>query len=216
MGDESGAMADYAKAAEIEPSKADNWFNIAFHQAFYDGHFEESLPYYNQAIKLDPKVWGQYWQRGLVYMGLNRMPEALADFRNAFTTGKAGDSTGDTAQECTWMMRARLGEQTAASRELAAYLKTLPPAKSDDAQRRLSLRFFAGELTEAQFFREAEALAPKEGDRIYSFFMAGMKRLAEGDRTGAKLYFEKCVNLSESKQGWFYWNSFYELKRLRS
>ncbi len=215
-GDEASATSDYAKAAAIDAAKASNWFEIAFYKAFRDGCFEESLADFTRAIELNPKLVGAYWERGLAYMGLGRLIEAEADLRKAVELTKAGEQYADVARLSLWMVRARSGEKSAANADLTDYLKTRPLTKSSDAWAILSFRYFASELSEAEFLRQTELAKPgsAEKDRLNSFFMAAMGRLAAGNRAGAALMFEKCVSLSEEPFGWFYWNSVYELKKL--
>lgn len=214
--DIGGVIADYTSLAAIDPSKAQNWFDLAFYKAFYDGRFEESLPDFNRAIELDPKLAAAFWERGLVFLGLGRVTEAVDDFRKTVELAKPGETTADVGWLSLWMAQARSGKQELASKDVAAYLKIRDAAKATDSHL-LSLRFFAGEFNEAEFFRLAEAAKPgsKESDRVYSFFMVGMKRLGAADRSGAAKFFEKCIQLSE-KSGWYYWNALYELKKLRS
>ena len=99
-------------------------FWIAYYQAFHDGKFESALLNYNHALQLrangefdQTSAGGFFWQRGLVSMGLRRMPEATTDFREALKRSKSGEFIHDVAQLSDWIVRARTGELLSATQE---------------------------------------------------------------------------------------------------
>ncbi len=48
-----------------------------------DGNYDQAIPSFNWAIRLDPKMARAYNNRGVAYVGRGQLDEALADFNMA-------------------------------------------------------------------------------------------------------------------------------------
>jgi HEAT repeat protein len=136
----------------------------------------------------DPTNGATYHDRGCLYYDSRAFTNALADFQKA---GELGSDNRDYSHYRIWLIRARLGEKDAATRELASYLARRPQGKPWA----LNVgRFLAGQMTEVDFI--AAAADPNgQTDReqhCEAWFYAGMKRLLAGDKTTAADYFQKC------------------------
>ena len=91
-------------------------------------------------------------------------------------------------------MRARLGEQDAATKELQAYLENRKSGVPNDWPLK-TCSFLTGQLTEPEFFKAAENLDKQTDDEQHceAYLVAGTKRLVEGDKNTASDYFKKCL-----------------------
>jgi lipoprotein NlpI len=116
----------------------------------------------------------------------------LIDFRKVVEL----DSSDDYAHFRIWLIRARLGEKDAATKELQDYLANRTTGKPDDWELKIG-RFLTGQLTETDFLKAANDADKKknDGQHCEAYFYAGTQRLIVGDKTTATDYFEKCVAL---------------------
>ena len=78
MGDLAGALADYAKAIEIDPRYASAYFNRGIvRQA--KGDLDSAIADYTRAIELDPRYAKAYYGRGLTRQAKGDLDGAIAD-----------------------------------------------------------------------------------------------------------------------------------------
>lgn len=59
---------------------------------------EEAVQYFTKSVTLDPKYVDGYFQRGLAYLGLQKLPECKADFAKVMELAP-GSPQGDTAKK---------------------------------------------------------------------------------------------------------------------
>lgn len=62
--------------------------------------FEESLPFFNKMIELDPKDGNHYANRGCAYLQLGKYPEALSDSLKSIKMGAKGSCPYSVAGAC--------------------------------------------------------------------------------------------------------------------
>jgi lipoprotein NlpI len=117
------------------------------------------------------------------------------------------DPSGDQWYFRMWLVRARLGEEAAATQELRAYLDHRKTRGGGDWDLQIGL-FLTGQLSEADLLqvaaggkKAADLLQSESGAKKASeqqsraYFYAGTKRLIKGDKKTAAAYFENCLKL---------------------
>ena len=176
------AKSDLLKALELAPAYAKSHAALAdFHAAVWDrdGAVEE----FTTAIDRDPKYGRSYLERGQLHFDAGRWGDAAADLRMASTL--LDDDPEAFAHAFLWLARVRAGDGAGAMAELSATAKsgrvTAPwfPATVD---------FLRGDKTEPDFFAQVAGTRESEDAKlrlVEAHFLAGEKRLAEGDRAGA-------------------------------
>jgi lipoprotein NlpI len=227
--DVAGAIADYDKAIELNPADATAYVARGEARRLLKD-FDKAVADFTQVIGMDPKNAMAYSYRGLAKVNLKNYEEALADcskateldpqnapawenlgyvqndllqfqaalenFRKAFQL----DPLLDDSRFRIWLLRARLGEPDAATRELAEHVKSLQGARAADWAAKIG-QFLTGTITEEDFLSVAKTSArnPKaqSGQFCQANYYAGMKRLLAGDKEGAVALFKKCLGTGE-------------------
>ena len=186
--DFDGAIADFTKAVELNPKHDYAYANRGI--AKYDkSDLEGALTDLTKEIKLNPKSGEAYRYRAYVLYDQQSWASALPDFRKSCDLNPADK---DYSQLRIWLIRARLGERDAATRDLAQFLKG---RKADDWPRKI-IRFLLGELPEVDFLKAAESENAKTDRerKCEASFYVGTRSLIEGDKDKAKEYFQKCLD----------------------
>jgi len=193
-GDLGEGFVDYTKGIQLYPDDALTYTLSGLVKAAR-GDLDGALADYNKSIELNPKFAGAYHSRGCLRYDAQKFPDALIDFRKEDEL----DASLDYGHFRVWLIRARLGEKEAATKELQAYLDNRKTGKPDDWAAQIA-RFLAGELAEPEFLKAAEnADRTKEaGQLCEAWFYAGTKYLIDGDKAKAAEYFDKCVATGES------------------
>ena len=75
------ALADFSRAIEIDPQRADGYLGRA-NALNTLGRYEEALPDYDKAIALDPQLANAYVNRAIAYSHLKEYEKAIADYEN--------------------------------------------------------------------------------------------------------------------------------------
>jgi lipoprotein NlpI len=191
-GDLDGALADFNKAIEIKPDFTEIYAGRGYVKQG-KGDLDGAMADYNRAIELNPTFASAYFLRGLLNYDSHKFTDALADFQTYRALGLDAQSQ-DYSHLYTWLIRARLGEQNAATAELQAYLNNRKTGTPDDWPSKIG-SFLTGQLTESDFFKAAENSDQQtsKGQHCEAYFYAGSERLIEGDRTIAADYFDKCL-----------------------
>jgi len=186
------ALADCNKAIEIKPDVTEIY---AFRGVLkrYNGDLDGAMADFNNVIALNPKDTLAYAGRGEVYYDLQKFTDALADFRKSCELN-SDVQIQDGSHINIWLVRARLGEQDAATKELQTYLDNRKKGTPDVWPLKVG-SFLAGQLTESELFKAAENADKQTSDEQHceAYLIAGSKRLIEGDKTSASDYFEKCL-----------------------
>ena len=191
-GDLDGALADYNKAIGIKPDFTEVYF-VRGQVEHSKNDLDGALTDYNKVIEMNPRLVGAYFSRGILNYNLHKFSDALADLSKSCAMD-LGVQHQDYSHFYVWLIRARLGEKDAATKELQSYLDNRKTGTSDDWPSKVA-NFLTGQLTEPDFFKTSEN-ADKQtdgGQHCEAYFYAGSKRLAGGDKTTATDYFEKCL-----------------------
>jgi ankyrin repeat protein len=142
----------------------------------------------------------EYHAQGCIDYNVRRFPNALAEFRKSCELGCTAE---DYSYFRIWLIRARLGENEAATQELVAYLKRRKAQTPNDWPSKVG-RFLAGQLSEGDFLKAADDpdLQIAKGQHCEAYFYIGSKDLIAGDRMGAINYFKKCMttNLTDFEE----------------
>jgi tetratricopeptide (TPR) repeat protein len=184
-----GAIADFSKAIEIKPDFAEAYYNRGNVEQT-KGDLGSAVLDLNKAIEIKPDLAVAYDNRGYLRYDSRDFKGALVDFRKEIEL----DSANDYAHFRVWLIRARLGEEKAATTELQTYLTDRANAKLDDWTSEIG-HFLAGQLPEPQLLAAAKnADHMKEaGQLCEAFFYAASKRLFAGENAMATDYFEKAI-----------------------
>ena len=184
-GDTDGAIADYTEAIGLDPNNATLYVNRGIAEK-NKGDLTAAIADYSKDITLNPNDAGAYVTRGLLRYDTQDFTNALADFRML--------NSNDYVSFRIWLIRTRLGEADAATKELLAYLDSRTIGKPDDWPSQIG-HFLAGQLAEPDFLAAAKNADPKteSGQLCEAYFYAGSKHLFAGDKTAARDLFTKCV-----------------------
>jgi lipoprotein NlpI len=133
----------------------------------------------------------EYHGQGCSNFNVHKLTNALADFQKSC---ELGSELQDYSYFYLWIVRSRLGEKEAATRELVSYLEHRNPQSPANWPLQVG-RFLAGQVAENDFLKAADNPNPQTSDeqRCEAFFYVGSKRLVEGDKMGAVEYFKKCL-----------------------
>jgi lipoprotein NlpI len=143
--------------------------------------------------ELNPKFALGYYSRGLLNYDSQKFTDALADFQTSCALVLDAQRQ-DYSHFYIWLIRARMGEEDAATKELQAYLDNRKTGTPDDWPSKVA-SFLTGQLSEQDFFKAAENSDQQtdRGQHCEAYFYAGSKRLIEGDKITATDYFKKCL-----------------------
>lgn len=86
MGDYQRAFDDLVKYTEIDPYKADIWYEMGRAKRLLKRP-AESIPYYDKAIQLDPKRGLFYHERAITHFEFGRKDQAKKDMQMAISLG---------------------------------------------------------------------------------------------------------------------------------
>ena len=122
---------------------------------------------------------------------MRKWAAALADYRHFC---ELSESSQDYPCLSIWLIRARLGETEAASKELSTYLDKRQKATTSDWFSKVA-EHLLGKVSEADLFAAAASPDAKKdsGQHCEAWFYAGMKKLFSGDKKTAADYFHKCL-----------------------
>lgn len=152
-GDHRGAIADFTRALELDPSNTDLYYNRGISRAAIGDH-SGAIADFTQTIRRDPRSADAYFNRGLVYTITQNRQAAIADFTQAiyiyevhammnallgktptivpnanlpyiyYNRGKAWSAAGVTLAGITDLRRAALLAQQTGDRTLVQLIQT--------------------------------------------------------------------------------------------
>ena len=175
------ARPDLLKALELAPTYAKS------HAAYADyyvsvGDRDAAIKEFTAALEHDPKYGRSYLERGQLHFDAGRWTEAAADFRQAASF--LDDDQQALAYVLLWLSRVKGGDAAAATTELKATV-----AGGDVAARwfGMAVDFLTGDKTQPDFITDMAGSRDQDEDKleVEAYFIAGEKRLIEGDRPSA-------------------------------
>lgn len=99
-----------------------------------------------------------------------------------------------------FLTQSRLGQTEQAQMELNAYVHSFPASKMNGWQASIA-QFLLGNLDEKEFLSQATTKAKRPTDIqeqiCESYYYSGMKHLLTGDKAGAAILFQKCLDTGE-------------------
>ena len=190
--DLNGAIADYDKAVELNPKDANAYLNRGFAK-LAKKDLEGAIVDYDKAIELNPKDALAYRSLGKVKNIMYAWMDALLDYRYACEVSESEDDK-DYPHLNIWLIRSRLGETDAASKELSTYMEKRWKAAPGDWVSKVA-GFLLGTVTEADLFGAATSSDTEKdkGQHCEAWYYSGMKKLLSGDKKTAVDYFHKCL-----------------------
>jgi lipoprotein NlpI len=177
------AIADYTQALEINPKNPDAYANRALAK-LEKGDIADALADDTHAIELNPDSPGIHADRALLRQIHGDFPDALADYDKVIELNP-DDSISARLHRQTLLRR--LGRppedfSTTVAGWKAGWIKTIG-------------LFVADRLDEKALLAAAEKkdAVPALSQQCEAFYYIGMKRLLNGDKTGARDFFQKSV-----------------------
>ena len=189
--DHDGAIADYSKAIEVDPDESLYLRNRA--SAREDkGDLEGAVEDLSKAIEKAPKDAAAVRSRARLNWRMESWSDALIDYRRLCEVAPEEE---DGARIRIVILRTRLGERDAAVKELAAYRESRKPGKKD-AWFAKKAAFVSAAIGEEEFLKAGlgEGRYANPDQKCEAWFLAGTRRLLEGDRRGAVERFALCLD----------------------
>ncbi len=201
-GDYDGAIADFNRAIEIAPKFRNAYCLRGFVKAERN-NFDAALADLDLAVELDPKHVSVAYERACVYWMMGRWVDAAADFRRSREF--LGEPKRAYTQLKLWLVRARLGENEVANKELAAYFEKRGNGKDDSWPARIG-DFLLGRIDQSALL--TAAASPKamveRGQFADAWFFAGMKHLQANNRVSAAECLRKCLAMERRDLSEYY------------
>jgi hypothetical protein len=158
--------------------------------AYYSGNFDGALQNINRFLEIQPNNWAGFNLRGVIHYAAQQLEDAAWDFRRA---GELSPEFADYGHYYVWIIRARMGQQPAATQELAGYLAQDTKPK-DDPWAAKAGAFLLDRLAEADFLRAVSTDPGDKGEhQSIAWYFAGIKHRLAGDTTGARDDFRQCL-----------------------
>jgi len=134
---------------------------------------------------------GSYSLLGIIAYDKRLWKDSLGHFRKALEMGTA---TPVSVRMRICILRARLGERAAGTKELAQFLKDHKPAKPEEYAAKIAA-FLAGQLAEEDLLKAAESKSAFEQKRHLcdARFYVGVKRSLDKDKEGAAENLRTCL-----------------------
>jgi tetratricopeptide (TPR) repeat protein len=187
------AIADQRLDIEADPKSAIKHADLSTMLPLI-GDTAGSAAAFTQAVKLQPRATSNFFfhNKSLPAYNKRNWKAALGHLRRAIA---ADPLKPGVDHHFVWMARSWLGEQEAATAELAATLDGKKASFSE--QETLIARFFLGRISEEDFIKSAELADEKKTRerRCEVFCYAAEKRLIAGDKAGARALFQRCADL---------------------
>ncbi len=187
-GDSDGAVDDLGECIRLDPARAPAYFNRAIIMA-RKGDYLSSISDCNQGLALDPQNATAYFVRGVGRQILGDFANAEADYQKSIDLHYANS---DDAQIYRDLARTRLQPARPPPPHVQPDWKD-SWAKSVD-------EFVAGTIDETTLLNlvKKPQRMPASGLECRAFYFIGERRLVQGDPTGARSFFEKCLATNQS------------------
>jgi tetratricopeptide (TPR) repeat protein len=197
-GDPKGAAEDCADALR-EDALLTKARTLRAYVILAGGDAEAGLAEYARAVQARASDPGGYLGRACAYYRLERWAEALQDLQSARKLNRGQHRNVEEqayAAALASLAQLRSGRKSEAAEEARALRAVLKELQRDPAKNHLLglPLYLAGELSEDELLRAAEAApARKAQARCEVLFFIAERKLAGGDKAGARRAFKACV-----------------------
>jgi lipoprotein NlpI len=192
-GDHNAAIADYNRALGLDPKLAGAYLGRGAAEML-NGDAAPAIADCNRALQLNPKLAVAYENRAYANFLARNWTGALRDCRRFC---ELSDRHQEDVRLCIWLVRSRLGERSAADKELAADFHAEPQSRPSKIR-----AYLLGKLSESEFLAAASSdLKDGSRQRLEAWFYAGMKNLLDGNKSEATEFFKKCVAAGQRGTG---------------
>jgi tetratricopeptide (TPR) repeat protein len=199
VGDNEEAIVDYSRAIQLHPNNEQQLYEERGGLKLELGDATGAINDYNSAIRIFPEYGLTYYDRGLAKELLRDWRGARADYERCIKLMSRGEVMEGEDQYyphlSLWLIRARLGETKAATRQLSDYV-----AKGNDPPHSVWVSevagFFLGTVTEAKLLdasKSSPSLGIAPGMPGEGWYFVGMKKLFDGRKKAATECFRKCI-----------------------
>lgn len=175
------ALDDFNAALAANPDDVHSWHSRGRTKSDL-ADFAGAVLDFTQALELNPNLSQLYYDRGCARYNCRAWPDALKDFDAA----AQAPSLADAAHLRMFFTRLRMGRRDEAGTVLDRYLLERKAAEDGSVK---SLHFVRGRLTEQAYLEAIPA-----DNSCDATFAVGTMRLIQGDSTGAREMFDKCVS----------------------
>jgi lipoprotein NlpI len=155
----------------------------------YEGAFKDI----DRSLAVDPWHAMTYAFRGYFQYDLSQFPAALESFLKAVQL----DTDNFDYRYRLWLIRSRLGERAAATKELTEELQSWPAFRLSKWPIPIE-RYLVGTISEDDLQNQAKACAINARlEQSYfcdAYYYIGMKHLLDGDKAGAMAFLQKAVD----------------------
>jgi tetratricopeptide (TPR) repeat protein len=188
--DYRSSIADFSRAVELDPNLGYAFYNRAFAER-RTGKFKAALADDSRAMELNPTDSDACFDRALIRYSTADWAGAIEDFRQYCQLSGSGQ---EYPQLFIWLLRTRVGEGDAASKDLAAFLRQRGPATGSDWVSKVG-GLLLGDVSETELLAAAASPDANIESRHYceAWFYTGMKLLFAGDKPAAARHFRKCL-----------------------
>jgi tetratricopeptide (TPR) repeat protein len=185
-----GAAEDIARDLELRPDDIEGyWVRAVVRRR--GGDREGALASVEEAVTRYPRSARARANRAEALYELRRWKDALADYRAACALDPG---ERDYAMLRIWILRSRMGEEEAATKEMEGYLGDRPRGGEDDGWYRKLAGHLAGSVPEEVLFADWAVEGPRRAleKQCEAYFYAGMRRIVRGERSVGEAYLRKC------------------------
>lgn len=178
--------------AVLAPSLAAAFLNCGVDR-LHRGETDAAVSDFAEAIKIDPNLARAWCLRGYARLIQRNYENACSDLSRAISVGLS-DTHEDNAWLRLWVALARTNQLARATGDLNAHFaRRIDPPPAPWSLRIAS--FLGDSVPEGEFLAEVDGPAPHASPEkaCEAWYFAGQKRLANGDRAGARAAFEKAV-----------------------
>jgi tetratricopeptide (TPR) repeat protein len=127
------AIRELKQALALDPTLTEAQYNLGFAYLGKDGAYPKAATAWEKAVQIDPLYTSAHFNLGLAYWKMNRIPEAVAQFRTVLSQNP---SDAD-AHKFLGKLLILDGKRAEARRHLNTYLRLQPDAKDRPAIEKL-------------------------------------------------------------------------------
>jgi len=211
--DFEGAIQDFNEAIKLAPDKFNAYYARGLAR-WKRGNIDGALSDFAKAVELEPEYWRIFYSRGFCLFWNGMLEKALEDFTRVLDILGRGEEFYDHTFVYCCIIKARLDEISAMRSKAKEYL---PLIKGNERLKQI-LSFLSGDIDENELletFRSVDDPDTRKKWECSMYYFVAEMRLAAGDRSGAKEFFNKCIGTGEAETT-EYKCAVYELKRLES